>query len=37
TVPHEFGHNLGCDHNREDATTSTEYAHGLRYCTGDDP
>ncbi|CAM9926139.1 unnamed protein product [Ascophyllum nodosum] len=34
---HEFGHNLGCDNNREDATTITDYAYGFRYCDGTDP
>ena len=36
-VAHEYGHNLGCDHNREDASTYTDYAYGLIYCSGDDP
>ncbi|CAM9223389.1 unnamed protein product, partial [Ectocarpus sp. 6 AP-2014] len=35
THTHEIGHNLGCRHDREsDADSKTEYAHGLRYCTG---
>lgn len=29
---HEFGHNLGCRHNRENSHPETEYSHGLRYC-----
>lgn len=37
TVAHEYGHNLGCQHNREDASYPTDYAHGVRYCDGDDP
>ncbi|CAM9859654.1 unnamed protein product, partial [Ectocarpus fasciculatus] len=35
THTHEIGHNLGCRHDRgNDAESQTEYAHGLRYCTG---
>lgn len=33
-IAHEFGHNLGCDHNREHSTDEHEYAHGYRYCSG---
>ncbi|CAN0531170.1 unnamed protein product, partial [Scytosiphon promiscuus] len=33
---HELGHNLGCSHNRVDSTEDHDYAHGLRYCDGDD-
>ncbi|CAM9477384.1 unnamed protein product, partial [Hapterophycus canaliculatus] len=32
-IAHEFGHNLGCEHNREHSTTDMEYAHGYRYCS----
>ena len=35
-IAHEFGHNLGCDHNREHAGSDMEYAHGYRYCSGTD-
>lgn len=35
-IAHEFGHNLGCDHNRENASGDQEYAHGYRYCSGSD-
>lgn len=31
---HEYGHNMGCLHNRESTLLETEYAHGLRYCDG---
>eukprot|EP00903_Cladosiphon_okamuranus_P011188 g10557.t1 len=34
-IAHEFGHNLGCDHNREHAAEDQDYAHGYRYCSGD--
>ncbi|CAM9373919.1 unnamed protein product, partial [Ectocarpus sp. 8 AP-2014] len=35
TQTHEFGHNLGCRHDRDNSNTgTTEYGHGLRYCTG---
>ena len=37
THTHLFGHNLGCNHNREDTIRDHEYAHGLRYCDGEDP
>ncbi|CAM9703792.1 unnamed protein product, partial [Scytosiphon promiscuus] len=33
-IAHEFGHNLGCEHNRNHSTTDMEYAHGYRYCSG---
>eukprot|EP00752_Nemacystus_decipiens_P003649 g3363.t1 len=33
-IAHEFGHNLGCDHNREHAGEDQGYAHGYRYCSG---
>lgn len=33
-IAHEFGHNLGCDHNREHAGEDQEYVHGYRYCSG---
>ncbi|CAM9567477.1 unnamed protein product, partial [Hapterophycus canaliculatus] len=33
-LAHEFGHNLGCHHNREHSPIDTEYAHGYRYCSG---
>ena len=36
----ELGHNLGCSHNRDeydDEEDQHDYAHGFRYCTGDDP
>lgn len=33
---HEFGHNFGCFHNRDDAGSDDEYAHGYRYCEGED-
>lgn len=29
---HEFGHNLGCHHNRGDTSSSTDYAHAVQYC-----
>lgn len=32
---HEFGHNFGCTHNREDSPSDMEYAHGYRYCPED--
>ncbi|CAM9751779.1 unnamed protein product [Sphacelaria rigidula] len=32
---HEWGHNMGADHNREDSSTQTDFAHGRRYCDGD--
>lgn len=37
THTHEFGHSLGCEHDRENTERRwiTEYAHGMRYCTGD--
>ena len=35
-IAHEFGHNLGCDHNREHAADDQDYAHGYRYCSGTD-
>ena len=31
---HEYGHNFGCFHNRENSIRDTEYSHGLRYCSG---
>ncbi|CAM9938469.1 unnamed protein product, partial [Ectocarpus sp. 4 AP-2014] len=35
TQTHEFGHNLGCRHNRENTNTGmTDYGHGMRYCSG---
>lgn len=34
---HEFGHNLGCRHDRENTSFDTDYAHGLRYCDGGGP
>ncbi|CAM9277620.1 unnamed protein product, partial [Ectocarpus sp. 12 AP-2014] len=35
TQTHEFGHNLGCRHDRGNSDTGmTAYGHGLRYCTG---
>lgn len=34
---HEYGHNLGGHHNREDSDWSEEFSHGLRYCDGTDP
>lgn len=33
---HEFGHNLGCDHDRDNANNPSEYAHAHRYCDGTD-
>ncbi|CAM9630488.1 unnamed protein product, partial [Ectocarpus fasciculatus] len=38
TQTHEIGHNLGCDHDRDNADDDREtaYGHGLRYCTGTD-
>lgn len=35
-IAHEFGHNFGCDHNREHAAEDQDYAHGYRYCSGRD-
>lgn len=29
---HEFGHNLGAQHNRENSGYDLEYAHGKRFC-----
>ncbi|CAN0252790.1 unnamed protein product [Ascophyllum nodosum] len=34
---HEFGHNLGCYHNRENTNQIHEFAYGWRYCDGTDP
>lgn len=32
---HEFGHNLGCSHNREISDTTTDYGYGYRNCDVD--
>lgn len=29
---HEYGHNLGCHHDRESTSWLTDYSHGTRYC-----
>lgn len=34
---HEFGHNMGADHDREHAYNDKEYSHGMRYCSGSEP
>jgi len=34
---HEMAHNIGCHHNRENATAVTDYSYGWRYCNGTDP
>lgn len=37
---HEMGHNLGCDHNRENAVTEVtenEFGYGTLHCTTTDP
>ncbi|CAM9947269.1 unnamed protein product, partial [Sphacelaria rigidula] len=34
---HEFGHNMGAHHDRENSNFDEEYSHGMRYCSGDDP
>eukprot|EP00752_Nemacystus_decipiens_P014855 g13226.t1 len=38
THSHEMGHNLGCEHDKANAltTTATSYNHGWRYCASDD-
>eukprot|EP00903_Cladosiphon_okamuranus_P015479 g14291.t1 len=37
THSHEMGHNLGCDHDRDNSSggVNTDYGHGWRYCEGD--
>lgn len=37
TPTHQYGHNLGCQVDRESTSVDTDYAHGLRYCDGEDP
>lgn len=37
TLPHEIGHHMGCQHNRENASSAGAYpyAYGMRRCTVD--
>lgn len=37
TLPHEIGHHMGCQHNRENASSqgAYPYAYGMRNCTVD--
>lgn len=37
TLPHEIGHHMGCQHNRENASSqgAYPYAYGMRNCTTD--
>lgn len=34
---HEYGHNFGCGHDRDNSNKDTDYSHGHRYCDGGNP